>query len=73
MRPKFEMIYTMERSVCKWEEICISGKCLAAIVEGGDDNEKLDTIFVLKINLMPLFFDIGKARAFYLGIVIHDG
>jgi hypothetical protein len=64
--------------VCK--QGCVVGneklvrkKCAAAIIDRINDNEIGDAIFVLTINLRPLFFDLGKSRAFYLPVANHAG
>ena len=51
----------------------VSGKCLAAIIEGVNDNEMVYAITVLTINLSPLFFDLLRSRAFYSAVAVRDG
>ena len=63
----------MDRSVCEmvffWKSF-VGGKCLAAIIEGDNDNEMVYAITVLTINLSPLFFDLLRSRPFYSAIAV---
>jgi hypothetical protein len=51
----------------------VGGKCLAAIIEGVNDNEMVYAITVLTINLSTLFFDLLRSRTFYSAIAVVMG
>lgn len=58
---------------CFGNKSFVGGKCLAAIIEGDNDNEIVHAITVLTINLSTLFFDLLRSRAFYSAIAVVMG